>query len=1431
MRLVSPLSISRATSIFSITLGLLVLSGWTFNINVLKSLLPGLITMKPNTAIGFILSGYSLGALRTRSDGVAWRSTSSGAAGLVLLLGIVTLGQYVLDGNLGIDAFLFEVPPGASFSDTFPARMTPQAGLIFSIFGGSILLLRRRQTQVIAQYSVLASSIIPLLTMVGYLFGMHSVPFFPAYKPMAVHTALGFIALSTGFLSATSEIGFMARLRQKLLVFAFGLAVILLILSAIASITGTRLMAEASARRTRLYEILWQLEKVAAEVEFNIAANRGFALTGQRKFIAPLESSQARLNDHFSKIRQLIGDPVPMKKLTALQSLVAARIRLGSDIIALGHEQGNEDAANVLVLGEGERLNQQIRTVMDDFVQSEKIILANSEAQTQASENSALVALWSTLLTGLILMLSVLAALRQQIIERKRVEQERDRLAAVLEAATDYVCMSDLEAHISYINRAGRTILGIRDNTTLDLDIPDIHPRWAAELILKQGIPATKQRGTWQGETALLSPGGEEIPVSQVIQAHYDERGRISFLSTIMRNISDLKKAQKALAESENRYRLLIEYAPEAITVLDVDTGYFVDANANALNLFGLSRREFLRRDPLTMSPFIQPDGRPSKECALEKIQEALHGGAPSFEWIHLNAEGREIFCEVRLLRMHAGGRNLIRGSITDIGERKNAEKALRIRDNALRTSLNAITMADMDGNLTYVNDAFLALWKYDQAAEVLGKPFISLWRNVDQAQEVIATLSTSRPSWRGAMAGLKKDGELFEADLSASLAFGDNGEPIALMASFLDITESKRIQSELQLIKTTLDLTHDCVFMFDPETMKFFYVNKGAVDHVGYSVEEMLQMTPLDIKPQFDLPAYRAILEPMLSGATPAIYFETLHRHKDGHDIDVEIALQYVSPPNEQARFIAIVRDITQRKVAERKLKEQEAFYRGVIEASADCFWLFDNEGHILQASDNYIERSGYNHEELLGMRIRDVEAQLNAEQISERIQQIMIAKHALFESRHRAKNGTIWPVEVSTVFLPIAGGRFFSFIRDITERKRVENQLRASEASLKEAQRLARLGNWALDLTNNELSWSEEVFRIFEIDPSEFGASYQAFLDTVHPEDRSLINTAYLDSVANHSSYDIVHRLLMADGRIKYVHERGETVYEQGRPVRSIGTVQDVTQAKLADEELRLYRNHLESMVQQRTTELEAVNQELEAFAYSVSHDLRAPLRALDGFSQALLEDYGDRLDRTGVNYLNRVRAASQRMGNLIDDLLKLSRITRAPLKRSRIDLSELARTVVRQLREAAPEQQVEIKLEPNLRVTGDAGLLKIALENLLGNAWKYSAKQANPCIEFGSRVQEGKTVYYISDNGVGFDMQYADKLFGAFQRLHHRDQFEGNGIGLATVNRIIRRHGGRIWAESEPNKKTTFYFTLANDENELMYGNGHTQIGKDA
>lgn len=265
----------------------------------------------------------------------------------------------------------------------------------------------------------------------------------------------------------------------------------------------------------------------------------------------------------------------------------------------------------------------------------------------------------------------------------------------------------------------------------------------------------------------------------------------------------------------------------------------------------------------------------------------------------------------------------------------------------------------------------------------------------------------------------------------------------------------------------------------------------------------------------------------------------------------------------------------------------------------------------------------------------------------------------------------------------------------------------------------------------------------------------------------------------------------------------------------------IHNMLEVRLLYKQLEQSNLVLEQRVAERTWKLEAANKELEAFSYSVSHDLRTPLRTIDGFSLILSEKYHEQLDAQGQDYLKRVRRASQRMGHLIDDLLRLSQVSRGLLKREPVDLSRIVEKVADELRQINPERNVQITVQQGIEVHADPGFMYIVMDNLLDNAYKYTGKKVAAEIEFGVRDSNGERTFYVRDNGVGFNMEYADKLFGAFQRLHEVDAFEGNGIGLATVQRIILRHRGKVWAEAKEGQGATFYFTLPHKEREASEG----------
>lgn len=508
-------------------------------------------------------------------------------------------------------------------------------------------------------------------------------------------------------------------------------------------------------------------------------------------------------------------------------------------------------------------------------------------------------------------------------------------------------------------------------------------------------------------------------------------------------------------------------------------------------------------------------------------------------------------------------------------------------------------------------------------------------------------------------------------------------------------------------------------------------------------------------------------------------------------------------------------------RKEAETALSLNEKRAHALIENSWDAIALLDADGIILYGSPSTPQILGYSLEEFVGRSafelIREDDQALVNERLRRSIQRP--GEHIRFYARLRHKNGEWrWLEGVLTNLLDEPSVQaIVNNYHDFTERKEAETALQKLNTELERQvqERTAALSRanallqmmleqmpdhiYFKDTRSRFISNSRSQAKALGLhDPAEaVGKSDFDFF----PDAQQSFEIEQEIIRSGKPVVDQEERVVWPDGRESWVSTTKVPLRDPaGQIIGTFGISRDITERKRA-----------EAALQKAKLELEAANKELEAFSYSVSHDLRAPLRSVDGFSQALLEDYGELLPAEGRNFLERIRSSAQRMAALIDDLLNLSRVTRAPLHIVPVDLSKLAENILEELKRIDAGRDVKIRIAKNLKAGADPHLLQIVLENLISNAWKFTSGREMAEIEIGSKDENGETTYFIRDNGAGFDMTYASKLFGAFQRLHAMTEFPGTGIGLATIQRIIHRHGGRVWAQGAVDQGATFYFTL--------------------
>jgi len=498
--------------------------------------------------------------------------------------------------------------------------------------------------------------------------------------------------------------------------------------------------------------------------------------------------------------------------------------------------------------------------------------------------------------------------------------------------------------------------------------------------------------------------------------------------------------------------------------------------------------------------------------------------------------------------------------------------------------------------------------------------------------------------------------------------------------------------------------------------------------------------------------------------------------------------------------------------------IRVAEGKYRRIFENALEGVFQSSLDGHFLSANPALAKILGYVTPDELLARAGDSTDGLYVDQAQHgRLLELLQEQGAVadYEVQLLRKDGQVIWVSISARMVRNANSQPLlteGFLADITERKRAENALRLSSERLQLATRVANIGIWDWNIVKNELVWDDSMYQLYGIRREDFGGAYDSWIRTIHPEDKAHTDGEIQAALRGEHEYAPEYRIIRTDGSIRYIKANSQTTKDrEGKPLRMIGTNIDITELKQAETSIRTLNQELEQRVAERTGQLEIAIYDLENINYSASHDLRIPLRAVDGFSKILLNKYSGQLDAEGCRLLNVVRANTKKMAQYIDDMLIFSGIGRVAIKPAQVDMNQLVRELAAELRSNTKGGELKIEIGKLPPAFADHAMIRMVMHNLLSNAIKFGSTRAVSLVEVGALTDDKEAVYFVRDNGVGFDMQYADKLFGVFQRLHGVEEFEGVGIGLAIVKRIVNRHGGRVWAEGKVDGGATFYFSL--------------------
>ncbi len=936
--------------------------------------------------------------------------------------------------------------------------------------------------------------------------------------------------------------------------------------------------------------------------------------------------------------------------------------------------------------------------------------------------------------------------------------------------------------------------------------------------------------------------------------------------SRVQARTLELTASRESNLLSEARMRGIVSSAMD--TIISVDSSHLIILfNAAAEEMFRCSATAAMGQPLSRFIPHLPG-------LLVENGSQTTHSAASKRRLETLNAiraDGEEFQIEGTISQVEVAGQTIFTVILRDISERQKDEKATALLAAIVESSADAIAGKDLNSIVTSWNAGAESMFGFS-ASEIVGHSITQIIPpdRLDEEDLILSRIKRGERVEHFETMRLTKSGGQIAVSVTVSPIKDSQGHVIGASKIARNISEQQQAeaalrQSEARFVKA---------FQSNPAAMcittirdgRFIEVNERYCQLFGFTREELIGQTSVKLA-LWDDPETRTAVMEKLQAQGFVRDRETQFRRRNREQLDALISMELIDFPGEsEPVVISMFADITERKRAEAALREKDALLHAadrrlaeVVHGMTEACFVLDAGWNFVFANDRSETLLRHRREQMIGRSIWEVFNKLVGTPMEANYRKVMTERVPLaFEAFSPIADRWL------DIRLFPTGDGLAAFLLDVHERKQAEEKVRQLNTQLEERviERTAQLAAVNAELSHSraelqslfeslpglylvltpefkivavsdaylQATMTERVkiigqglFEVFPDNPDEpaatgeinLRASLNRVLEQRLPHTMAIqkYDIRKPDGVFEERYWSPINSpLLGADQQVQYIIHRVEDVTEFVRRKSSAAGGSTEMNARMEQMEAEIFQSS--QKVQAANKQLEAANKELESFSYSVSHDLRAPLRAMDGFSRAVLEDYGSQLPADGLRYLQIIRTSAQRMGNLIDDLLSFSRLSRATMSKRTINVCRLVQDSLEELNSQREGREIQLNIADLPACEGDPALLKQVWINLLSNAIKYTQKRESAVIEIGCKTDGRTNIYFVRDNGTGFDMRYAHKLFGVFQRLHRAEDYDGTGVGLAIVQRIIHRHGGRVWAEAAVDQGATFYFTLEGD-----------------